>query len=214
MRGLVFPVRSWCPCFVFLLTVAMPLGAAGQDTSKFLPTNLQCFQTLVTEIADSVAGISVPSDSPSIHLIVDPADIRWFLQDAVMQSFRTRGWRTAIPDSARFTGSVGLVRMLVTYANVRRIGLLGTKVLDRKIQITAMTRLEDNRRDLVLWSGERSTEFSDTIELSDIESLEHPSIPATHGSIPAEGFFFGWVEPLVIIGAIAVALFLLFTVQS
>ena len=214
MRGLVFPVRLWFPCCFIILNLGMPLGAAGQDSSKTLPTNLQCFQTLAAQIADSIAAISVPSDSPSILVTVDPADLRWFLEGAVMQTFRTRGWRMAGPDSARYSGTFGLLRMRVTYANVRRTGLFGAKLIDRKVQVVAMIRIEDVRRKTVVWTGERGGEFSDTVELSDVESLEHPSIPATHGAIPQEGFFSGWIEPVVIIGAIAVALFLLFTVRS
>jgi hypothetical protein len=36
----------------------------------------------------------------------------------------------------------------------------------------------------------------------------------TKGYLPPEGFFSTWAEPLVIIGAIAVAVYLLFTVRS
>jgi hypothetical protein len=56
--------------------------------------------------------------------------------------------------------------------------------------------------------------MSDVVEVSLIESLENPSVPQTHGVFPPEGFFAGWAEPLVLLGAVAVAVYLLFTVRS
>jgi hypothetical protein len=39
-------------------------------------------------------------------------------------------------------------------------------------------------------------------------------VSVTQGTLPGEGFFSSLVEPLVMIGAIAVAVYLLFTVRS
>jgi hypothetical protein len=50
--------------------------------------------------------------------------------------------------------------------------------------------------------------------MSDVESLENSGIPATHGVIPKEGLFSTFLEPLVAIGAMAVAVYLLFHVRS
>jgi hypothetical protein len=66
----------------------------------------------------------------------------------------------------------------------------------------------------VVMSGERKALFSDTIGLSQIEGVEHAALPVTRGTIPQEDFFSGIAEPLIIVGAVAVAIFLLFTVRS
>jgi hypothetical protein len=63
-------------------------------------------------------------------------------------------------------------------------------------------------------TGERKAAYADTILLSQVESIEQPAIPSTRGTVPPEDFFSGLVEPLVIVGAVAVAIFLLFTVRS
>ncbi|HMK39561.1 MAG TPA: hypothetical protein VK569_09485, partial [Bacteroidota bacterium] len=92
--------------------------------------------------------------------------------------------------------------------------LFGSQVLDRSVVLLARLRLTDRRREAVLMAEERRAEHSDTIELAQVEGMEHTAIPSTRGQIPSEDFFSGVVEPLVIIGAVAVAIFLLFTVRS
>jgi hypothetical protein len=104
--------------------------------------------------------------------------------------------------------------MKVQYSNLRRPGIFGSRVLDRMIVLLARLRLVDRATGVVLMTGERKAFFSDTIDLSEIERIEHSALPETRGSIPAEGFFSGIAEPLVLVGAVAVAIFLLFTVRS
>jgi len=66
----------------------------------------------------------------------------------------------------------------------------------------------------VIALGERTASFTDTVAVSDVGDIEQASIPVTRGVLPAEDFFSGIAEPLVVVGAIAVAIFLLFTVRS
>jgi len=54
----------------------------------------------------------------------------------------------------------------------------------------------------------------DTIQVSQVPLLEDPNVPVTQGTLPAEGFFSSLAEPLIMIGAVAVAVYLLFTVRS
>jgi hypothetical protein len=55
---------------------------------------------------------------------------------------------------------------------------------------------------------------TDTIGLSDIGQVENPAYPFTRASVPAEGFFDTLAEPLIVLGAIGVAVYLLFSVRS
>jgi hypothetical protein len=75
-------------------------------------------------------------------------------------------------------------------------------------------RLVDRVEGTVGMSAERMAVFSDTIALSQVERIEHASLPVTRGRVPPEDFFSGIAEPLIIVGAVAVAIFLLFTVRS
>jgi hypothetical protein len=55
---------------------------------------------------------------------------------------------------------------------------------------------------------------TDTVQYSRISSLENTSFPFTKGEIPAEPLFSTIFEPILIVGAAAVSVYLFFTVRS
>ena len=189
-------------------------GLRGQDSAAAPATNMRVYQSLAASLCDSLAGLVPGGDSARIAVRVAPGDVAWFLQDAVERPFRTRHVAVAGNDSARYGMEFGAAGMNVHYANLRRNGMFGSRVLDRMVVLRASLRLVDRARGTILMTGERSAEYSDTIELSQVETLEHAAVPATRGALPGDDFFSGIAEPLVIVGAVAVAIFLLFTVRS
>ena len=66
----------------------------------------------------------------------------------------------------------------------------------------------------ILWSDDLLEQYSDTIEYAALSSIENPGVPMTKGKLPSEGFFSTEFEPLVVLGTIAVAVILLFSVRS
>ncbi len=202
----------------FLAVLIAGLGLAGglhaQDSSSAAATNLRVYQSLASSLADSLATLVPSADSPRVSVKTAPADIAWFLQDAVERPFRAKNCVIAGNDSARFGVEFGATGMKVQYSNLRRESMFGARVLDRAVVLQVRLRLVDRVLGTVIVTGERKAGFSDTVALSQVESLEQAAIPSTRGTIPPEDFFSGLVEPLVIVGAVAVAVFLLFTVRS
>ena len=49
---------------------------------------------------------------------------------------------------------------------------------------------------------------------TEIRELENPNLPVTQGTLPTGGFFSSFAEPLIVLGAVAVAMLLLFSVRS
>jgi len=199
---------------VLVAGVGLTGGLHAQDSSYAVATNLRVYQSLAGSLGDSIASSVSAADSPRVSVKIAPADVAWFLQDAVERPFRAKHCVIAGNDSARFGVEFGATLMNVQYSNVRRDGIFGARVLDRAVVLQARLRLVDRVLGTVLVTGERRSGFSDTIPLSQVESLEQAAIPSTRGTIPPEDFFSGLAEPLVIVGAIAVAIFLLFTVRS
>ena len=199
--------------FGCVAATGMVQGLYAQDSAA-TATNMRVYQSLAASIADSAAGLVPAADSPRVAVHIAPADVAWFLQDAVERPFRTKGFRISANDSGTYGMDFGAVGMKVRYANVRRNGIFGSRVLDRSVVLTARVRIVDRARGSVLLSGERESSYEDTIPLSQVDVIEHAAVPATRGTLPPEDFFSGLVEPLVIVGAVAVAIFLLFTVRS
>jgi hypothetical protein len=56
--------------------------------------------------------------------------------------------------------------------------------------------------------------WSDTVDASDLDRIEQPGLPVTRADVPPSGFFDTLAEPLIAISAVAVAVYLLFTIRS
>ena len=199
-----------CLLLIFWLTSAAP----PEEADSSVQTNLKVYQSLGRSIGDSIAQTIARVDSPRIAVTVAPAEFRWFMDGPVSDAFRARGWKVVVPDSARYVAEFGALVMHVAYANVRRPGLFSSRVVDRSVKMSVSIRLTDRTTGGLILATERAGEFGDTVELSGIEALETPWVAATRGTLPPEGFLSGWAEPLIVIGSIAVAIYLLFTVRS
>jgi hypothetical protein len=57
-------------------------------------------------------------------------------------------------------------------------------------------------------------QVADTIMTSDVPSVENSALPVTVGRVPESGFFSNLAEPFIVIGALAVGVYLLFAVRS
>jgi hypothetical protein len=198
---------------VLLLLWLLGTAAAGEADSP-VPTNLRIFQTLGSLIADSAAQVVARPDSPRVSVNVAPSEFRWFMDGPVADAFRARGCRVVAADSARFAAEFGALAMRVSYTNVRRPGFFSARIVDRSVRLAVSLRVTERSTGALVVGGERAAEYADTVELSAIDTLETPWVPVTRGTLPAEGFFSGWAEPLIVIGSIAVAIYLLFTVRS
>ncbi len=86
--------------------------------------------------------------------------------------------------------------------------------MDRIVTVALHVRTVNQAAGGIVLSREFRKESSDVVYLSEIDEVENPAIPLTHGKIPVEGLFSTLAEPLIVVGAIAMALFLLFSVRS
>ncbi|HUI11675.1 MAG TPA: hypothetical protein VL221_15175 [Bacteroidota bacterium] len=194
--------------------VALAGVLRAQTAGASAPTNLRIYQTLAGSLGDSLAALIPASDTPRVNVHVAPADVAWFLQGDVERAFSARRCDVRTGDSARYDAGLGATVMRVRYTNLRRSWMFGPHLVDRSVTLTARTRLADRLEGRVLESGEHTASFTDTVAVDAVQDLEQAAIPVTKGVLPGEDFFSGIAEPLVVVGAVAVAIFLLFTVRS
>ncbi len=189
------------------------MSARAQDGDPAPKTNLELFRILAGEIAGGSFGTAVHADSPAVAMHVLPQESAWLVEDDVAAALRGRGARLFGKD-ARYAAEFGIVRLHVLYENIRRDGMFGPRIVDREVVVTIRAKIEDTQAGAVLTSGDVSRDRRDTVAVSAIDGLETPTVPATHGVLPSEGFFTSLAEPLIMLGAVAVAVVLLFTVRS
>lgn len=195
-----------------LLIAAVPVFS---QEMKETPTNLDVIRSLAKQISvDAVRQTQMDTPGGNVDLSVVPKETAWYVESSVGEGLQSLGFvvrqDTAVPLAAEF----GLSNARVEYSNVRKDGLFGSKVVDRKIEIQLTSKFTDRKTGSVLWASEKAQSVVDTIELSEINRVENPTIAITRGTLPRESFFSNFAEPLILLGAIAVAVFLLFNVRS
>jgi hypothetical protein len=175
-------------------------------------TNLEVLQQLGRQVADSVARKIGIGDT--VRVDVRPVESAWFLQHGILTAFEQGGKTINQSSSSRYVVEMGLVSARISYFDKRRPGLFDARVVDRVVTLDMDARITDRVTGNLLLNQSVSESHRDTISAGDIERFENPAIPATHGTPPDEGFFNSILEPFVVVGAVAVAVYLLFHVRS
>lgn len=190
--------------------VAITLPAQENEPEQ-PPTNLEVIQRLAGEITDSVMTYLKPGDS--LFITVRPTDSAWFLEGAILRSV-IAGGRTPTTLNPVFEVELGFIEARIDYENIHRDGMFGSRIADRTVKLQLSTMVTERHSGATLLNESIIRTVTDVVKVSEVESLENPSIPATHGSLAKEGFFANVLEPLAALGAVAVAVYLLFHVRS
>lgn len=204
-------MRSLVPLLAGMLIAATRPGTAQQEGPA---TNIRVYQLLAARVADSLNAEIPRGDSLRLLLTVKPEGTAWLIQGDIAQSLQKSGRTVVVAMPAAFQVDVAIMEMHVEYENVRTDGFFGGKIVDRTVQLRVNARIADPRSGVIIVARGLHNEFHDTVGVSEIPALEDPNVPATQGALPGEGFFSSLVEPLVMLGAVAVAVYLLFTVRS
>jgi hypothetical protein len=211
-----FPLHSTLTGLIFLFFTLQLYGGAGDGDASTTKTNLEIFQMQLSSMAREAVHEGSLGGDRSLRLNFRNPDSGWLAQNTILEALKEMGYNLFIgsSDSQRSsTLDVGLLEMKVSYGPAFRDTFLGK----RKTPRTVKTSLSANLRapnDEILFAGILSRSFTDTVRASDIHDLENPAQRITQGEAPADGFFDNVIEPLVIIGASAVAVYLFFTVRS
>ena len=180
----------------------------GQTTS-----NLTLFQNLARTAGKEAAERLSPSDSSGVALIIHPEANAWILKSAFAEGVERSG-RFTVRLSAFRTLEIVAHDLSVGYRDQRRDGMFGDLVVDRVVHLGLTASTSSGIGAVSLSPYEFDRTVCDTIRVSSISSVEESSVSATHGVLPPEEFFDWFLEPLILMGAIAVSIYLFFHVRS
>ena len=102
----------------------------------------------------------------------------------------------------------------VRYSNAHRTGFFGTKKVERTVSVQLSIMMTHPRTGVVIFAGILSDYRSDSIAVEMINQVETPSLSFTKGELPQDAFFDRILEPIIVIGATALVVYLFFTVRS
>jgi hypothetical protein len=195
------------------VAVCLPTPVRADDPHPFRPT-LRLFQEEMRSIADSVFAAVTSTGDSTVRTTIHPAVHAWYLEQQVIDAVRSRGLIPSESADVRIDAQFGIEQMSVTYENARRTWLFGEQIVDRCVTLNSSVKLVEQGTGAIPLARSFSVTLRDTVPVVSLESLETPGIPATHAIAPASGFFPSFVEPFVLIGSVAVAVYLLFSVRS
>ena len=188
----------------------------AQDDEIDIPVapNLDVMRMLSERISERVAQTAGEQDSARILVQVFPKEISWYVEGSILRGVSVRGLKPVASGVATFEAEFGLSTLSVEYSNIRRDGFFGPKVVDREITVTSNVKLVNRTTGSILLSGPMEEKYNDSVPLAILGTIENESLPLTRGRIPGEGFFASVAEPFIALGAVAVAVLLLFHVRS
>lgn len=205
-------MRTFCVVPVLVLLVVM-VARAEEEATPPRPT-LRILQEMMSSAADSLFGCIPDPSGQTVMATVLPPKTSWYLEQPVIDVLRARALLPSQSADAAYSAELGVTRSGVLYQNPRRTWFLGSQIVDRSVQLSVWAKLIRTKTGEVLVAHEFTRGFTDTVAVADLDALETPGIPATRGVIPSPGLFGSFVEPVVLVGSIAVAIVLLFSVRS
>jgi hypothetical protein len=208
------PVRMRTVCAVALMLLLFNASGHAGDGPVPPRSTLLILQDMMRSTADSLFALIPNHSSVTTSTTLSPAATYWYLEQPLFEALRSRQIVPSLSTDAEYVAEFGVTRGDVAYRDLRRTWFLGSQVVDRGVQLTVWTKLFERKSGTVLAARESMRSFADTVFVSDIETLETPGIPATRGTLPSAGVFSSFVEPVVLVGSIAVAIVLLFSVRS
>jgi hypothetical protein len=188
-------------------------GIAAEPEEGQAASTLSVYQSLAADAIAELCSQLHPPESLRVEIAVEPPGTYWFIEEAMSRALRSRKIQP-VPEDGEWRIECAVKDAHVQYAHPRREGILGAHVLDRTASLALWMRVSARATSRYLIDQEWQAQQTDTINVSDVDRVEHPGVAATHAIVPPEGFFSSWLEPLIFVGAIGVAIFLLFTTRS
>jgi hypothetical protein len=195
------------------LVFTMPAKVRADDPAPARPT-LHILQDLLAAVADTVFTAPAAAPNSTVRYVIQPPAHAWYLEQSLHTSARAHGLVPVESPGGQYDVRFGIEQIGVSYEDVRRTWIFGEQVMDRTVRLAGTVKFVEQGTGAILFSRPFATTFRDTISVVGAETLESPGIPATHGVAPASGLFSSLVEPIVLVGSVAVAVYLLFSVRN
>ncbi len=177
-----------------------------------LKDNLSIYFNLADSASKSVISM-LPENCKEVKLNFEQGNYFGVFTNQILKNFKEKKISifTGNIDSSNFPViNFTIINAKVSYGSLFREGILGDYFAERNLSFSGNYSILNNGTFLKNFNYS----YSDTINYNQIKHFENDSYPFTKGEIPAEPFFSSFYEPVVAIGASAVAIILFFTIRS
>lgn len=189
--------------FVVLFIVCGKINFAQES-------NLQIFYSLIDSSVLQISGHIKSKDIP-VKLNFEMGESYSIFENHIIKTFRDLNYNIGTNSDSNFILiNYVLDNAKVSYGDIYRDGLLGDYFLPRKALISGNYLINSDP----VFVNNFQFFYDDTVSVDNIKNIESYSFPFTRGAVPSEPFFSSLFEPLIAIGAAAIAVFLFFTIRS
>jgi hypothetical protein len=176
------------------------------------PANLEVFRRLAFAMGSDLGRRVGAAPLRVAEVTVVPREIGLPLERDFLQGLVASGADISRGDSSGLRFELAITEAHVLLEDPRRDGFLGSRIADRVVVLGGTAKMVGEGAGSAYCELSRSSR--DTVRLSGVEGLESPALSFTKATMPRQGFFDNLIEPLVVLGAVGVAVYLLFAVRS
>ncbi len=180
-----------------------------------IPTNGDIFSRLCAEATDSIAAQLPATDSSAIAIVFDTDSVTHTFHYVILEEMKKR-FRSVFLQETNVDAIVSLTvsHVSVQYENPFSETFLGERKAARRAKLQMRGTIVNASNRQVMWAGTVERSFTDTIPISQIASLESSSRAVAQGIIPEAPFIERLAEPMIIIAATGIAVYLFFTIRG
>lgn len=188
---------------------------AADDKQAIKQTNLEIIQMLAERIADSIY-VSIPTGtSDTVNLSFKPSTDSWIVEHAIIK--RLKEYSNLFIKSGDFSNQnltidFAISKISIKYKDSFKERFFGTQKENRWVKVELAQKVTFNSE--ILSIGTFVEQYHDTIDIDSINELENQSIPLTRGSLPDGSFIDRILVPTVVLGSVAVIVYLFFTLRK
>ena len=173
-------------------------------------TNLDIFYIMVdSSVTDFISEVPLPEESFKLDLNLGE-NYSVFNNKVLAKIFSFEKKVSNVESDGSLNINYVVNNATVTYGEIFRDGFFGEYCLQRNLFLDGSYAIEGSST--VFQDFKYS--YNDTIKFDDIQNVENESFPFTKGEVPSEPFLSSLFEPIVAVGAAALAVILFFTVRS
>ncbi|MBI3189318.1 MAG: hypothetical protein HYZ33_01590 [Ignavibacteriales bacterium] len=204
--------------YIVLIMVSQFAFSSGMQSDDSVKTNMQLFRDGIVTLTDSIFNRLPNEKRNSIVVSIQMIEELSFVSQTIVSELQSKGVQVFI-ESTTVTPSflelqINSPELRISYGDSFRESFLGETKANRTVTVSLPFLAKDVQSNSVLQSGTLLYNYSDTVSTDMISLLEQQGIPSTHAPMPERNFFDRLLEPLIIIGATGVAVYLFFHVRS
>jgi hypothetical protein len=205
---------------LFVLTILLCVGCSqsqGQPSTVVqAKTNWELLEGVVSHLTREIVNGVELRPHEQVLLRVGKSENSWMVENKLIDVLRGAGADVFVSSGSKSDsmtiGEFNVLDLKLQY--IRVFEIREEKCVEREASVRVSGKVYRVGDGKVLWGNTVGRTQTDTVRIDDMPNLEDPSIKVTHADLPEQGIFSSVIEPVLVIAASVIIIFLFFAVRS